>query len=88
MKPFKFAAQIRISDQYIRMWNEPPRPGQIKSVPKSEAWLKQRAEFVKTWEALEQQGIDAGYLDSEACYECGGRVIPTTDTEDHQWVPA
>lgn len=53
--------------------------------PVDPEWLAKRAEFVARWEALQDEGLEAGFLEHDACYECGGEVVPTEQTETRSW---
>lgn len=62
------------------------RPSHLVTTHKTDEWLAAREKFVSEWESMQQQGLNEGFLEQEACYECGGQVIPTTNTEDTKWV--
>lgn len=60
--------------------------GHVEVTPKSPHFLEARAEFKKAWDSLTEVGLRLGYLEQEPCYECGGELMVTTNTEDRKWV--
>jgi hypothetical protein len=55
--------------------------------PLAPEFLTARAEFVARWEAMQQEGLDAGYLEWGHCYECGGPAQPTEATTEYRGEP-
>lgn len=54
------------------------RKGHLDRTPYTDAELQARAEAVATWEQLTRELMDKGWLEHEACYECGGELKGAT----------
>lgn len=64
----------------------PRRTGHTVVTPKTAGWLAERAAFVERWAAIQDEGLQKGFLGYGECYECGGAVEGTTNTEDHKYI--
>lgn len=71
----------------ILSWR-PDREGRYREVPKDPKWLEARASFVEQYARLVEFGRTQGFLEHDACFECSGPLVATTDTIDLEWVPA
>lgn len=69
----------------IEMAGEDPDnlPTRYVQHPLAPDFLTERAVFVERWEAMQQEGLAAGYLEWGHCYECGGPAQPTTATTEY-----
>ena len=66
--------------------NDLRRKGHVETTPYTPAELATRAQALATWQQLTDELLAAGQLDHDSCYECGGELIPVTDTERHEYV--
>jgi hypothetical protein len=57
------------------------RPTVGVRVPRPAEFLARREDFATRWEAFVAEGLEEGYLEHDHCYECGGELRLTTDTD-------
>lgn len=62
------------------------RKGHLESTPYTSDELAARKRAVRKWKRLTRELEHAGWLEHEACYECGGELVPSTEDEHREWV--
>ncbi len=62
------------------------RKGHVETTPHTQAELRARTKAVKAWRKLTDDLIAAGHLERDYCGECGGELIPVTDTDHHEYI--
>lgn len=62
------------------------RQGHSEVTPFTAAELKDRTKAVREWTKLTKRLVKRGYLAHCECYDCGGELVPSTETEHREWV--
>lgn len=88
--PEKWSADILrgvlASQEFILGPKDRRRMGHLDRTPYTDAELQARDEAVGAWEQLTNELTEKGWLEHEACYECGGELKGASETEHTEWV--
>lgn len=77
---------MRAYDRAVLGPDEYQRKGHAETTEHHPQWIAKREKFAAKFQAMVEDGLKRGFLERDHCYECGGELVPTTDTSETDWI--